>query len=59
MAMFENWRIRSKGLLFLADKSNIELENLPIEIQEFKEEVHLELCPMKNIQLRKLQGVRN
>jgi two-component system response regulator AtoC len=37
----------------LADKSNIELENLPIEIQEFKEEAHLEPLPDEEYSIKK------
>jgi two-component system response regulator AtoC len=39
--------------IVLADKSNIELENLPIEIQEFKEEVHLEPLPDEEYSIKK------
>jgi two-component system response regulator AtoC len=39
--------------IVLADKSNIEPENLPIEIQDFKEEVHLEPLPDEEYSIKK------
>jgi two-component system, NtrC family, response regulator AtoC len=39
--------------IVLADKSNIELENLPIEIQNFKEEFQLEPLPDEEYSIKK------
>jgi len=39
--------------IVLADKSNIELENLPFEIQNFKEEVHIEPLPDEEYSIKK------
>jgi two-component system response regulator AtoC len=39
--------------IVLADKDNIELENLPIEIQEFKEEFQLEPSPDEEYSIKK------
>jgi len=39
--------------IVLADKSNIEVENLPLEIQEFKEEVHPEPLPDEEYSIKK------
>jgi len=39
--------------IVLSEKNHIEAENLPVEIQEFKEEFKVETLPTKNIQSRK------
>ena len=39
--------------IVLADKNNIELENLPIEIQDFKEEFQLETLPDEEYSIKK------
>ena len=39
--------------IVLADKDHIELENLPIEMQDFKEELQLEALPDEEYSIKK------